>query len=117
MIQHPHNAVAAVAPDGTFFTVFANGVLEIRGKEWERYNKEDIPAADRPRICRLDTSSRAKRIAERVARLSCGLPETAGDYKLVQNLQDLPPGVFMATLKLTSGNQPVTRTIKILRNQ
>ena len=30
------------------------------------------------------------------------VPQTSGDYKLVQNVQDLPPGIFMATLKLTS---------------
>jgi hypothetical protein len=44
------------------------------------------------------------------------VPQASGDYKLVQNLQDLSPGIYMVSLKLTSVGQPMTRTIKMVRN-
>jgi hypothetical protein len=41
--------------------------------------------------------------------------QTSGDYKLVLDANDLPAGVFMATLKFISDGQPMTHTIKIVR--
>jgi len=41
--------------------------------------------------------------------------QTAGDYKLVLDASNLSDGVYIATLKLTSDNQVMTRTIKIVR--
>lgn len=42
--------------------------------------------------------------------------QKAGDYKLKLDANSLPQGVYMATLKLITGDQPVTRTIKIVCN-
>jgi hypothetical protein len=42
--------------------------------------------------------------------------QTSGDHRLAYNFQELPAGVYMVTLKLTSGDQPMMRTIKIVRN-
>jgi hypothetical protein len=44
-------------------------------------------------------------------------PQISGDHKLVMDGQELPEGVYIATLKLTSGDQLMTRTIKIVRNR
>jgi hypothetical protein len=41
--------------------------------------------------------------------------QTSGDYKLILDGYDLPDGVYMATLKLISADQTITRTIKIVR--
>jgi hypothetical protein len=41
--------------------------------------------------------------------------QTSGDHKLVLDASDLPDGVYMATLKLTSDGTVTTRTIKIVR--
>jgi hypothetical protein len=43
------------------------------------------------------------------------LSQTSGDHKLIMDANDLPTGVFTATLKLSSANEPMTRTIKIVR--
>jgi hypothetical protein len=44
------------------------------------------------------------------------LPQSSGDYKLVLNANELPNGVYIATLKLTTvDGKPMTRTIKIVR--
>jgi hypothetical protein len=42
--------------------------------------------------------------------------QTSGDHKLVMDAAVLPSGIYLATLKLTSDGQPMTRTIKIVRN-
>jgi len=59
-----------VAPDGSLFTVFPDGTLEIRGKGWERRRRGDPPMADRPRVCKLDNEPRARRIAEMVVEMT-----------------------------------------------
>jgi hypothetical protein len=41
--------------------------------------------------------------------------QTSGDYKLVLDASNLPDGVYMATLKLNSDSQIMTRTIKIVK--
>ena len=42
--------------------------------------------------------------------------QSAGDHRITMDGSLLAPGVYMATLKLNAGGQPLTRTIKILRN-
>jgi hypothetical protein len=74
------DSLAAVAPDGTFFTVYPDGTLEIRGKGWgPKRKKKEPPDGDRPHVCHLGSREKARGIAERVAHLSCDL---AGDVSL-----------------------------------
>ena len=56
-----------VARDGSLFTVLDDGTVEIRGPGWSRRRKRgDPPGADRPRICKLGSVARARRIVEMV---------------------------------------------------
>jgi hypothetical protein len=43
------------------------------------------------------------------------VPQPSGDYKLVLNASDLPDGVYIATLKVSSDGFMMERTIKIVR--
>jgi hypothetical protein len=43
------------------------------------------------------------------------MPQTSGDYKLVLDASDLPDGVYIATLKLTSDEKTITCKIKIVK--
>jgi hypothetical protein len=51
-----------------------------------------------------------------VKTIADNLQQSSGDYKLVLNANELPNGVYIATLKLTTvDGKPMTRTIKIVR--
>jgi flagellar hook assembly protein FlgD len=45
-----------------------------------------------------------------------GEKQTAGDHKLKLDAISLENGMYTATLKLNTGDQTMTRTIKVIRN-
>lgn len=53
------------------FTVFPDGTLEIRGPGWDhKRRKGDTDMTDRPRICKLGTEERARKIVELIIAMS-----------------------------------------------
>ncbi len=62
--------ICAVAPDKTIFTIFENGNLEIRGKNWKNRIKQR-KTEDQFRLCKLTNPEATKEISEKITELSC----------------------------------------------
>lgn len=62
-----------VAPDRSMFTVRPNGDVEIRGPGWDmKKRRGDTPMTDRPRLCKLGSVERARRIVEMIVDITYG---------------------------------------------
>lgn len=64
-----------VAPDRSIFTLRKGGIVEMRGPGWDQRKRGDPPLADRPRILKLWSKRRARRILNMVIEMVYG-PES-----------------------------------------